>query len=326
MFRRYRLLVAAALVVLAVTLGLLIRQRHLARNAEPRVAATDADRAAEAVVLTSHTPEAPAAPATPHAENARTFYNLPWFFGGKPQRGWHLYAPLISELIGTGEPPTSLAFAASLAKWQGGNDLAPTGVVDEETLMRMVSAWQSCRSKDRTYPQPEQLVTVSGGEFYDTARVAELRRVERDTYAAYRRMLRAAADDPALGLKMTPGGDLDAAENRLRIISAFRSREYQARLRKESPHSGRAGLAVNSPHFTGRALDLYIAGEPVETKDANRTQQVNTSVYRWLVRNAGRFGFRPYFYEPWHWEYDPALDPMRAPSTAGYAAGEGSGG
>ncbi|HZH32789.1 MAG TPA: hypothetical protein VEY11_18625 [Pyrinomonadaceae bacterium] len=25
--------------------------------------------------------------------------------------------------------------------------------------------------------------------------------------------------------------------------------------------------------------------------------------YRWPVRNAERFGFRPYFYEPWHWEY-----------------------
>jgi LAS superfamily LD-carboxypeptidase LdcB len=25
--------------------------------------------------------------------------------------------------------------------------------------------------------------------------------------------------------------------------------------------------------------------------------------YRWLVRNAERFGFCPYFYEPWHWEY-----------------------
>ena len=23
----------------------------------------------------------------------------------------------------------------------------------------------------------------------------------------------------------------------------------------------------------------------------------------WLVQNADKFGFRPYFYEPWHWEY-----------------------
>jgi LAS superfamily LD-carboxypeptidase LdcB len=25
--------------------------------------------------------------------------------------------------------------------------------------------------------------------------------------------------------------------------------------------------------------------------------------YRWLVRNAGRFGFVPYVFEPWHWEW-----------------------
>jgi LAS superfamily LD-carboxypeptidase LdcB len=25
--------------------------------------------------------------------------------------------------------------------------------------------------------------------------------------------------------------------------------------------------------------------------------------YRWLVANADRFGFLPYAYEPWHWEW-----------------------
>jgi len=89
----------------------------------------------------------------------------------------------------------------------------------------------------------------------------------------------------------------------LKIVSSFRSRDYQDNLRRQSPNSGSAGLAVNSPHFTGRALDLYVGGSPVDTNDANRAIQVNTPVYRWLVKNAGRFGFRPYFYEPWHWEY-----------------------
>jgi LAS superfamily LD-carboxypeptidase LdcB len=46
-----------------------------------------------------------------------------------------------------------------------------------------------------------------------------------------------------------------------------------------------------------------VGGLPVETKDANRAIQVQTPVYKWLVRNAEHFGFRPYFYEPWHWEY-----------------------
>jgi D-alanyl-D-alanine carboxypeptidase len=45
----------------------------------------------------------------------------------------------------------------------------------------------------------------------------------------------------------------------------------------------------------------------VSTADANRAIQVATPAYGWLARNAHRFGFRPYFYEPWHWEYDPRL-------------------
>jgi D-alanyl-D-alanine carboxypeptidase len=41
----------------------------------------------------------------------------------------------------------------------------------------------------------------------------------------------------------------------------------------------------------------------VSSADGNRLVQTRTPVYRWLVKNAQKFGFRPYFYEPWHWEY-----------------------
>jgi LAS superfamily LD-carboxypeptidase LdcB len=116
-------------------------------------------------------------------------------------------------------------------------------------------------------------------------------------------MLAAALKDPSLHLVQTSDGKLAGTEKYLKIISAFRSREYQEKLRRQSPNAGRAGLAVNSPHFTGRALDLYVGGDPVDTRDANRAFQIHTPVYQWLVRNAERFGFRPYFYEPWHWEY-----------------------
>jgi LAS superfamily LD-carboxypeptidase LdcB len=116
-------------------------------------------------------------------------------------------------------------------------------------------------------------------------------------------MIAAAVAEPSLGLKGTAAGELAPEEKYLKIVSSFRSREYQEDLRRQSPNSGRAGLAVNSPHFTGRALDLYVGGEPVETKDANRAAQVQTKVYLWLVKNADRFGFKPYYYEPWHWEY-----------------------
>ncbi len=77
-------------------------------------------------------------------------------------------------------------------------------------------------------------------------------------------MIAAAAANKSLNLAVKGNGELAPAEKFLKIVSSFRSREYQQKLRRESPNSGRAGLAVkNSPHFTGRALDIYVGGEPV---------------------------------------------------------------
>ena len=168
----------------------------------------------------------------------------------------------------------------------------------------MVTRFQSDRnSGDLGYPAADQLITGPTADFYDPSRPAELREVRRDTYQAYRQLARAAAAEPSLQLSVTADGELSPSEKYLKIISAFRSREYQEQLRQQSPRSGRAALALNSIHSTGRALDLYVGGDPVSTRDENRAIQTNTPVYRWLVKNAARFGFHPYFYEPWHWEY-----------------------
>ncbi|HKY29706.1 MAG TPA: D-alanyl-D-alanine carboxypeptidase family protein [Pyrinomonadaceae bacterium] len=241
--------------------------------------------------------------ASASRENARLRDELEWQFGGKPQRGWYLYVPLIRELIKTNQEPTSDEFAEALARWQKGARLAATGVLDAKTLYSMISKWQAARLKDRSSPPPDQLLTASGADFYDPSRADELRQVERQTYAAYQRMVDAAAADRSLDLARAAQGGLARNEKYLKIVSAYRSRQYQDELRRKSPQSGRAGLATNSPHFTGRALDVYVGGDPVETKDSNRAVQVKSRVYQWLVKNAERFGFRPYFYEPWHWEY-----------------------
>jgi zinc D-Ala-D-Ala carboxypeptidase len=254
-------------------------------------------------VKTDETPAIAPALAAPAADQNRMLKDgLRWTFGGKQQRGWAIYVPLIQRLIGTDGDAASEGFAASLARWQKRAGLGASGVLDEATLMRMISTWQARRLKNRTYPQPDQLLTVPAAEFWDSSRADDLRKVERQTYAAYKRMLAAAIGDSSLQLA-SRNGELDASEKYLKIISAFRSREYQDRLRKLEPGAGRAALAVNSPHFTGRALDIYVGGEPTITKDSNRALQTQTRAYRWLVNNAERFGFCPYFYEPWHWEY-----------------------
>lgn len=229
--------------------------------------------------------------------------NLSWAFGGKSQRGWRIYAPLVGGLIGAQSDQATGDFAAQLSRWQQQHGAAANGILDNNTWSQMVANWQENRLKDHTRPAPDELVTIPTTECYDPTRAEELRKVERATYAAYKRMVAAAAADPALSLQVTVDGALAESEKYFKVISAFRSPEYQAQLRAQSPNSGRAGLAVNSPHFTGRALDIYVGGEPVSTKDSNRALQTQTKAYHWLVKNAARFGFRPYFYEPWHWEY-----------------------
>jgi LAS superfamily LD-carboxypeptidase LdcB len=248
--------------------------------------------------LTSKSTKAAAATA-----NAQLRTDLSWTFGGKPQRGWYIYIPLINRLINTRKDSASPEFASAVARWQQKAGLTPRGILDEETLYAMIKAWQEVRLKDRSPATPDQLLLAPISDFYDPTRTEELRQVERKTYAAYKRMVAAAVADHSLGLAHNSRGELAPQEKYLKIISAFRSREYQDKLRRESPNSGPAGLAVNSPHFTGRALDVYVGGEPVDTRDSNRALQVETRVYQWLVRNAERFGFRPYCYEPWHWEY-----------------------
>jgi uncharacterized protein YcbK (DUF882 family) len=226
---------------------------------------------------------------------------LSWTFGGKQQRGWYLYDELLGRTLDTHTGTITNDFAESVARWQKRRSLSASGILDESSWMAMVSHWQSNRLKKRGSATPDQLVMASPSDFYDPSRAVELRQVERETYEAYRKMIAAASAD--LKLARTESGELAPNVKYLKIISAFRSREYQEQLRRKSPNAGSAGLAVNSPHFTGRALDIYVGGDPVDTKDANRAIQVNTPAYKWLVRNAERFGFRPYFYEPWHWEY-----------------------
>ena len=274
-------------------------------NAATRAGAPDGTTVATPTASAAAASSASAAAFADAArQNAALRANLDWVFGGKQQRGWTIYEPLIARTVAAQTPSDTDDFALAVSRWQSSFGLQPSGVLDRDSWMRLVAEWQSRRLKDHTYPSPDQLVTVSPAEFYDTARPALLRQVERSTYAAYRRMIAAAAADKSLGLQLDANGELADSEKFLKIVSAFRPKEYQDQLRRQQPEAGRAALAVHSPHFTGRALDLYVGGyDPVSTKDDNRALQTQTKAYRWLVRHAEEFGFRPYYYEPWHWEY-----------------------
>ena len=212
------------------------------------------------------------------AGNRLASTELRWLFGGKAQRGWAIYIPLIRETVGSDKNEESAEFAKAVARWQSDRGLRATGVVDNETWWQMIRQFQARRIRDRKIPSSHELVIVPASEFYDNGRPDELRQVERNAYAAYKRMLAAAAKERSLGLRVNAAGALDPAEKYLKIISSFRSREHQDRLRKAEPGAGRAGLAVNSPHQTGRRLPLCRRGAG-DTKDGNRLVQTRTAVY-----------------------------------------------
>jgi hypothetical protein len=228
-------------------------------------------------------------------ENARLRNSLQWMFGGKAQAGWNIYVPLISHTIGTEAGPDSAAFALAVSKWQASKGLSASGILDGVTLESFTKYWQSRRLGRAGLSDSDLLLTAPIAEFFDPTRSPDLLQLERETYAAYKRLIAAAAKD--LGFS--------SSNNFLKIVSSYRSQEYQESLRKREPNAGRVALAKNSPHSTGHALDIYVGGEPVKTEDSNRLLQVQTPAYKWLVKNAEKFGFYPYFYEPWHWEYVP---------------------
>lgn len=294
----WMIVIALALVLGVVSFG--------ARGSRSQSATPKQAQPIKPTVLTSRSkPAAPSATTSAAGERNAVLRNeLAWTFGGKQQRGWYLYDLLIEATLNTNTKAVREDFAGAVGAWQKKKGLNANGVLDEQSWMTLVAHWQSNRLKNRAIATPDELLLAPASDFFDPSRAPELRQVERTTYAAYKQMVAAAIADPSLNLKRTPSGDLAAAEKFFKIVSAFRSREYQEELRRKSPNAGSAGLAVkNSPHFTGRALDIYVGGDPVDTTDSNRAIQVNTPAYRWLVRNAERFGFRPYFYEPWHWEY-----------------------
>ncbi len=293
--KNYSLIALGGFVIAALTVSFFLRETIFGRSAAAPVASVGAPVKSAANRESDSDSAAKFKDAA--AANATFKKNLKWTFGSKPQTGWHLYVPLIQRLLETEAAPESTEFAAALARWQATSDLRPNGVLETETLSAMIKYWQSRRLNSSVYPAADEVLTAPIEDFFDPGRGVELLKVRRDAFAAYKAMVAAARADKSLNLK--------DGTSFLKIVSAFRSKEYQDELRRRSPHAGRAALAVNSPHFTGRALDIYVGGEPVSTRDENRAVQIETPAYKWLVKNAERFGFRPYYYEPWHWEYVP---------------------
>lgn len=238
------------------------------------------------------------------ARNAVDIDALAWMPYGPPETGWRTYAPRIAVEIASNCAWESPGFANALAGWQRAHGRKPTGVMDQDTFSQMKVRWHlqrpfvvlSRHGDCPAAPDPALLATARPEEVYGP-RPMQLR---ADALAAYRRMVAdARAADPAIAR------DRQA----LLIFSGYRSpieNDLTCLLQGGCDNVTRAPC---SAHRTGLAFDIIVGAAPGgrvdSTENGNRLFQSQTPTYLWLVRNAHRYGFVNYVFEPWHWEWSP---------------------
>lgn len=235
--------------------------------------------------------------------NAISLYSLEWTPFGATEVGWGAYLPLLQKELGTDCEPGASDFAAALAAFQTRYALPATGGFDQATfevlkgLLQERRPFVMARVRDEC-PDPPPLRELGYLEAPEEHADRLTRLLRRDVLASYRRMVAAARaevpevrNDPEL----------------LQIFSGFRDPEADAARCAAERNCDGLRRAVCSPHRTGTAVDLYVGqllGMGVDsTNPASRQHMTQGATYRWLVKNAGRFGFVPYIYEPWHWEW-----------------------
>lgn len=239
----------------------------------------------------------------PAFANAISVYSLEWAPFGASEWGWETYLPLIQQELRTDCNPGQPAFAARLAAFQSLHDLPPTGVFDPATFQVFKGVWQERRpfvmARVRgECPDPPPIALL--GYLVESEEHADrlTRLLRRDVLDAYREMVAAArAEVP----------EIAADPELLQIFSGFRDPEADAARCAAEGNCDGVRRAACSPHRTGTAVDLYVGqieGLGVDnTTPASRLHMTRGPAYRWLVANARRYGFVPYVFEPWHWEW-----------------------
>jgi zinc D-Ala-D-Ala carboxypeptidase len=232
--------------------------------------------------------------------NAGSLHTLAWAPFGRPETGWEIYLPLIQHEIATACPPDSEGFAAALARWQTANGLGGEGVLTEPVFLAMKRVVQTRRAFVRftaegDCPETPDLITAARPDEGLGGKPVWL---QPRALAAYRLMAAAArAEVP----------EIAADPDGLKIFSGYRSPSADAARCVAEGNCDGLVRARCSPHRTGLAADIYVGHLPGftadSTADANRLHMTRTAAYLWLVRNAGRFGFVNYVFEPWHWEW-----------------------
>ena len=236
------------------------------------------------------------------AANGASLHDLAWSLTSRDVVGWEIYTPLIGHELASACPPDSPGFAMALAGWQGAHGLPASGLMDptsfEAIWVTMLRRRPFVRAMSSGCPPPAAASDLELARPDETFAGQSTVMAGREALQAYRTMLAAArADAPAI--RDDPRA--------LKIISGFRAPQADGGYCPLGQTCSNLTRAHCSAHRTGRAFDLYLGAapgrDPTSTEDDNRLYQSQTLAYRWLVDHAAQYGFLPYPYEPWHWEW-----------------------
>ena len=246
------------------------------------------------------------------SSNAASLTGVQWSVFGRPETGWSVYVPLVSKEVSTTCPPDRSDFAYALQIWQRTHGLPSTGVMTADTLRTMNLLWLGRRPfvaathNGACPPPPPNDALVDARP--DEGRRGKLVRVHAEALAAYRRLVAAAR---------AASSDIASDPQLLTIVSGFRGPSEEAAKCAVPGSCGTPSVARCSAHRTGLAFDLFLGpttgSNSTSSDDASRTLQSRSAAYGWLVANAGQFGFTPYPFEPWHWEYTRPLSVRSQP-------------
>lgn len=236
------------------------------------------------------------------AGNSRTLHSLEWQPFGR-EYGWETYLPMTQQEIGTSCAPFTPDFARALAGFQTRYGLEADGRFGPATFEVLKGLWQErrpfvmarVRGECPRAPERQSLAEFDWREetIQRPGRMGQAVAVE-----AYRRMVRdARAQVP----------ELAANPNLLTVYSTYRHPDIDGVRCEDESNCDGLRRASCSAHRTGWAFDINVGEAPgygiASTNAYNRLWQSRGPAYRWLVRNAARYGFVNYIYEPWHWEY-----------------------
>jgi hypothetical protein len=247
------------------------------------------------------------------AKNGASIDSLDWAPFGAREKGWAVYEFLLDQTLATTCGAGTSNFAEALAAFQARYKLTPDGVFSPETFEVFKGVWQEQRAFVMARvagfcPEPPAKTTLVAVPKAEETFDREDRMIRQDVLGPYEKMLTAAR---------TESSAIRADPKALTIFSGYRSPDADE-VRCETEHNcDGTHRASCSAHRTGAALDLDVGWvQGVHADDAsldNRMMQTRTPAYKWMVRNAARFGFVNYPFEPWHWEYVGATAGSPAP-------------